>query len=540
MRSRVGLGRGALLVVAGALFLLWAVPALATEPRPRFRVPAGVALQALWSDDADRMYAASDTQLYVLHRGLPPTVLPLGWEPSNTVHLVGARAGEAAVVVAWNARGQVARFIGEQPSGAGTMPGSPQQCLAVVEPGGTFYCAHHGGEVLVWPPGEAAGFRGVPPPEPGLRVGGATLGPGGGLLVVPESEGPGERVAHQLVGGAWRPLPLPLHALSAKAREGAWHGAYYSALTDTLWIGAAPDRLLALSLSRNTAFEHRVPEQEFRSGPALSTLRGTGVAEAGGRRELIWLWNGPQLFVHTGGRFYVFEPIRTLGSGAVRDVALDAGEGSGYVASEQGVDPVAIDVPPWGSGASPMKNENRARFGWAALPMLVLGMGPVWRLGTGPVPPSPMFMPPPSPEAEFALDLSAGLSVGGRPRSSEGERFLWITPELGYSYGRTAPGATHLFTAGTGVGYGSRLFFASYAPRFVVGRALGLPGTSLGVRNGLAFNILYGAFGVEVAHQYLHFPAPDLVVDSQHDVRVMFRLNAGHLLALVIMMTRMR
>lgn len=538
MRSCVRLGCGALLV--GALFLLWAAPALAAETRLRFRVPEGVELLALWSDDADRMYAASDRQLYVLRRGLAPVVLPLGWEPSKQVHLAGARAGEAAVVVAWNERGQVARFAGEQPSGAGTLPGSPQRCFAVVEPGGTFYCAHKNGESLVWPAGEA-GFMGVPPPAPGLQVGGATLGPGGGLLLVPEAEGPSGRVAYQLLGGTWRPMPLPVRDLSKEVRQAVWQGAYYSPLTDTLWVGAEPDRLLALSPARNTAFEHRVPEQEFREGPTLATLRGTSVVVEGGRRELLWLWGGEQLFVYTEGRFYSFVPIRTRTPGPIRAVTLDAGEGSGYVAATDGVDPVSIDVPPWGRGAEPMRRERRSRFRWTALPMLVLGLGPVWRLGTGPVPLAPGMMAPRSPDAEFALDISAGLSVGGRAGSWEdSDRFLWITPELGYSYAKTSPGGTHLFTVGTGVGYGSRMFFASYAPRFVAGNALGLPGTALGVRNGLAFNILYGSLGLEVAHQYLHFTAPDLMTDSQHDVRVMFRINAGHLFALVIMMTRMR
>lgn len=525
----------------GGLLLLLAVPARAAEPRPRFRVPAGVELLALWSDDADRMYAASDRQLYVLRRGLEPVVLPLGWEPGQRVHLAGARAGEARVVVAWNERGQVVRFVGEQPGEAGTLPGSPQRCFGVVEPGGTFYCAHHSGEVLVWPAEAAAGFGLVPPPAPGLRAGGATLGPGGGLLLVPESAGLTGRVAYELLGGAWRSMPLPVRDLSKEARQAAWQGAHYSRLTDTLWVGAAPDRLLELSALRGTASEHRVPEQEFRKGPEMSTLRGTSVAVEGGRRELVWFSNGAQLFVYTAGRFYSFEPMRPLSAGAVNDVALDAAEGSGYVAAEKGVDPVSIDVPPFGSGTSPMRRERGLGFAWAALPMLVLGMGPVWRLGTSPVPLEPgAGAMARSPEAEFALDLSAGLSLGGRAARWESERLLWITPELGYSYAKTEPGRTHLFTAGTGLGFGSRVFFASYAPRFVVGRSLGLPGTVVGVRNGLVFNILYGSLGVEVAHQYLHFSAPDVATSGQHDVRLMFRLNAGHLIALVVLMTRMR
>lgn len=506
-------------------------------------MPEGVELLALWSDDADRLYAASDRQLYVLHRGLPPTVLPLGWEPSKTVHLAGTRAlgGEGSVVVAWNERGQVARFAGEQPQGAGTMPGSPQRCFGVVEPGGTFYCAHRDGDVVGWPVGEGAGFGLLPAPAPGLRVGGATLGRGGGLLLVPESAGPGGRVVYELLGGTWRSTPLPAGDLSKEARQAVWQGAHYSRPTDTLWVGAEPDRLLALSPLRGTAFEHRVPEQEFRPGPTLATLRGSTVAADGKRHELIWFAGGSQLLVHTDGRFYSFEPIRTRGSGPVHDVALDAAEGSGYVAAEGGVDAVALDVPPWGSGTPSLRHQRRSRFSWMALPMLVLGLGPVWRLGTSPVPLDPGSQPPTSPGAEFALDVSAGLSVGGHPRSEggEAERLLWITPEVGYSYARTSPGGTHLFTAGTGLGFGSRLFFVSYAPRLLVGRALGIPGTSLGVRNGLAFNLLYGSLGVEVAHQYLHFPAPDLVTDSQHDMRLMFRLNVGHLLALVVLMTRM-
>jgi hypothetical protein len=174
--------------------------------------------------------------------------------------------------------------------------------------------------------------------------------------------------------------------------------------------------------------------------------------------------------------------------------------------------PVRAESPPPAGGAAK----------WSFTPLIGVELGPLWRLGASPV---PLLPPAAVGGTEFALDVTLGGLHGLRSRdaASSSWRTLWLLPQLGYSFATTQPVRTDLFVVGLGVGVGSKLLLAAYTPRLVAGSSLGE--SAVGVRQGLAIQVLDGLFGVELAHQWLHLDS-----GGQHDLRLMFRVNAGMLL----------
>jgi hypothetical protein len=386
----------------------------------------------------------------------------------------------------------------------------------------------------------------VPAPAAELDVRVATLGPGGRLLLLPHpatDPATGARLGYVLQDGALRPLLLDeKKALPHAAREALWLGAHYSAATDTLWVSAAPDRLLALSLQRGVGRELPIPIPETDEASLnLQTLGGAHVADGGGGRDVPWLQAGARFVVYDGERFYALAPDRPVNPHDVRAAHFDAGAGIGYLVTDARVEALPLGLPLWGrSGAEPLRRP-RSRVRWTSLPLLNLGLGPMWRLGTSPVsqpaslPPADPVPPAAGPSAELALDLRLGLALGAHRRgTSTKSAMFYLVPELGYSYGKTAPSGTHLFLAGLGVGYGTAMALLRYSPHFVVGRALGE--TALGVRHGLGLSTLYSLLSVEVTHQYLHYTGTDASgapFGGQHDVRLMFSVNLVPVVAFV-------
>lgn len=524
--QKVRFGSCGWLLVIGLLGLLGASGLAGAQGRSPFVLPEPLGAHALWGDGEDRLFAAGDSGVYALRRGQGPTELALP-ERIYRPELTGAGRGESAVVVVWNRDGQVARIRDQRPVASAKLDAGG--CLGVVDAAGTFFCVRSSGAVEVWPADEGAVPQHVPEPATGLTVRGATLGPGGRLLIVPESRADprtGARVVYLLQDGALVPLLLDeKRALPAAARDAVWRGAYYSPATDTLWIGSRSDRLLAFSLQRGGCREVVLADTAD-----LSSLSG---GRAPGGREVLWLKAGARFMVYDGERFYgvgLEPPGRAYD---VFPIYFDLSDGTGYLLTGQGTKTRRLDLPLWGRDGSAQQRLKQPTLRWTTLPFLTLGLGPVWRLGDQPVP-LPPSLPPADPAAaaagpgaELALDLRLGLGFGARRRGgSTFQNTFWLLPELGYSYGKTAPAATHLFTAGPGFGYGGKLVLVRYAPHFVVGRALGE--TALGVRNGLGLALLYGLFGVEVAHQYLHYTgtgAGGAPLGGQHDVRLMFSLN---------------
>lgn len=532
--QKVGRGACGWLLLIGILGALGASGPARAQGRPSFVVPDEIGARALWGDGEDRLFAASESGIYVLRRGQSPTRIALP-ERIARPELTGAGRGESAVVVVWNRDGQVARVREQRPVDTAQL--GTGGCLGLVDPTGTFFCVRSGGAVEVWPADEGAAPRHVTEPATGLTVSGATLGPGGRLLIVPESRADPDtraRVVYILQDGALAPLLLDeKRALPAAARDAVWRGAHYSAATDTLWIGSRADLLLAFSLQRGDCRQVALAD----TGAATADLSTLSGGRAPGGREVLWLKSGERFVLYDGERFYGLGPgLPGPPSGrapGASPIYFDLSDGTGYLLTGQGIEARRLDLPLWGRGGSERQRLKVPGVRWTTLPFLTLGLGPMWRLGDSPVPLAPS-LPPVDPAAsaagsgaEFALDLRLGLGFGARRRgSSTFQTMFWLLPELGYSYGKTAPSATHLFMAGPGIGYGGKLVLVRYAPHFVVGRALGE--TALGVRNGLGLALLYGLFGVEVAHQYLHYTgtgAGGAPLGGQHDVRLMLSLN---------------
>jgi hypothetical protein len=165
------------------------------------------------------------------------------------------------------------------------------------------------------------------------------------------------------------------------------------------------------------------------------------------------------------------------------------------------------------------------------LPLLSVGIGAQWRLAaSGAAHP----LPATGPVAEHATDVSIGVLLAAPlpERASFGQsRFLYLAPQLGYGVGLSQPAYTHLLLAGLGVGYGTPLIYGMYTPRFVAGSALARG--AVGVRHGLSLQALYGAIGVEVAHEWLAV-STDAGAGGQHDLRLMFQTNILAVVAAIV------
>lgn len=173
------------------------------------------------------------------------------------------------------------------------------------------------------------------------------------------------------------------------------------------------------------------------------------------------------------------------------------------------------------------------------LPTVGAAVGPFWPLSPG-------------SKAGLAVDVTVGavLRLPGRRGASSAavlpwqlvgshdaqylKAALWLQPEFGYSYERSAgdagselgsPATTgHLGSLGLGVGYGNLLFLtAAYTPRLVVGFVGGE--LAVGVRHGLAGHFLGRLFSAELSHQLLLVGG-----ELRHELRLLLGLNAGALL----------
>jgi hypothetical protein len=312
---------------------------------------------------------------------------------------------------------------------------------------------------------------------------------------------------------------LSLPDLPAEVRDYRWDESWYSPATNTLWVltnrrsdyhrSWGDQALLEVSLGPLTVRQHPLSIE----GRGLSSVfeRMRGVSDPAGDRlafcdrDRLVYWDGKkgiEVGVWDDGPRSV-RPTATVDLDTA--LVLSAGDQAVY----------------WVAGGTlhraPLFETEKARqqrlaaerraHGPLAIPVLHLGLGPVWHVS------------PAATDAELALDLNAGLLVVFN-RSSENS-LVGLRPLLTYSYDRSATVGGHFLSAGLGFGGGRLAIAGMYTPRLVV-EATGSP--RLGFRHGLSVELLATSFNIELAHQVL-------VADglAQHDVRLLFGINPGPL-----------
>jgi hypothetical protein len=369
----------------------------------------------------------------------------------------------------------------------------------------------------------------------------ADTSPGGQVYIVGR-----DGLLVRFLDGEWdRPL---VPGLTPESIRAPWYDAWYSAVTETLWVRVGRDRLLALAFGEQRAVsdeevehpsllrggdedeaeEDKAGEDEAAPQEAALRISGsvpaheypipvgapsedeppagftaiTGVSSAAGDRvvmtagDRVWLWDR--------GRFVLVG--RDIG--LVHDLALDEGEDVAWVAARGGLERVPLvaiskeqaDQPLAESDqkllarlrrreAWQLRNADLPKFFW--MPTIRVDNGVVFPLGADPV-------------AGYSLEIGAGAML--QPLVRERGPTLWVWPELAYRYETHPTRGGHLFDIGVGVGFGGHLVAAFYRPRLVFGgidRPTGNGPAVYGLRQGIALEAIWGVLGLEVSHQYL-------------------------------------
>lgn len=133
---------------------------------------------------------------------------------------------------------------------------------------------------------------------------------------------------------------------------------------------------------------------------------------------------------------------------------------------------------------------------------LRFGLGPAFAPGSAP-----------RPRIATSLDLDLALGVVFQPR-----RYVYLWPELGYSYNGRGGQPGHFVIAGLTPLFGSRGAQVGVAARLVAGDAWHAPG--VGLRSGLVGSFGMHALTLELGHQWLRAGGRDL-----HDARIVISLD---------------
>lgn len=365
----------------------------------------------------------------------------------------------------------------------------------------------------------------------------ATASPGGQIYIVGR-----DGLLVRFLDGEWdRPL---VPGLSPESIRAPWYDAWYSAVTETLWVRAGRDRLLELEFGEQrevTEVERETQEPLFRDkvnheaegeqedpGAAEIRLSGTvptrehpipvgipsedeapagftaitGVSSAAGDRvvmtagDRVWLWERER-FVLVGRDIAI-----------AHDLALDEGDNAVWVAARSGLLRLPLRSVDEQAEAEAfnehdqkllerlrrreawrLRSADAPRFFW--MPTLRIDNGVVFPLGADPI-------------TGYSLEVGAGAMLA--PLTRDRGPILWVWPELAYRYETHPTRGGHLFDLGVGVGFGTHLIAAFYRPRLVLG---GIDqGTQdgpavYGLRHGVALEAIWGVLGIEFSQQFL-------------------------------------
>ena len=472
------------------LFALLDASTVRAEP---IALPALRNAGPIWGDGQDLLYVAHSVGKLTLHECRRGTELhriePPDWNLEVNVRMVGNGSGADAQLVLWDQRGRAAWYSGGKWT-LTQLPLPPEKnelnCRGVLPAiGALFSCVNVDGAVVQWQGDATRYFE----PPPGQRTILSVTATSTGTLYFVEKE------PHlwRFENGRYTQLPLPkLHRENSQEQyDNA--GVYLDPSSEELWVGFA-DRLLIWDLKSGRSRLRRLPDplldQKYEIG--WHAMRGVRAKND----TVIWAGSFKHQFLCDRTDCYRVQVPSYLHSGF-----LFPNEGIFYAALDTGMTAVPVQATALGNGVGQPVRESESRHSpKLLLPFLNLAMGPRWPL--------------PTADVAFALDLSIGVHLGwtrnGRPTSAG----FWLSPLLAYSH----TSDTDLFVVGTGLGFGSRRFAIDYIPRMVIGS--GPAGTVIGGRHGIAFHLINGLVGVEVAHQY----------SGEHDVRLMFYLNPGLLI----------
>jgi hypothetical protein len=524
--QRAGAQASRLLValLLGIVALSWASYARAQEPARDIRT--------LWSD-GDELLLAGDRRAL---RNYGRDGAEQGSEVVAIEHFVaadGTRAVGAVSAVFVAADGRLVRW---RPGSAIEEDRAPllegdELVAVVVDASGTIYAI--GSERALYERGHNR-WRVYPYPTR-MRPLAAAASPGGQVYIVGR-----DGLLVRFLDGEWdRPL---VPGLSAESIRAPWYDAWYSAVTETLWVRAGRDRLIELEFGeqREVTDAQREteepllrardvePEGEDPATDAKLHLSGTvpirehpipvgapsedespagftaiiGVSSAAGDRvvmtagDRVWLWERE--------RFVLIE----RDTGIVHDLALDEADDAVWVAAHEGLERlplVSLDEQAEAAALSEaeekalerlrrrdawrLRNADLPRFFW--MPTLRIDNGVVFPLGADPV-------------VGYSLEVGAGAMLA--PLTRDRGPILWVWPELAYRYETHPTRGGHLFDVGVGVGFGTHLIAAFYRPRLVLG---GIDqGTAdgpavYGLRHGVALQALWGVLGLEFSQQFL-------------------------------------
>lgn len=473
-------------------------------------------VSAVWFDGRSRLFATTYNAAHVLKRGGTARTFPV--ELGVVEDADGYWSGVHGVAVLAARDGWIGRYggVGWELERAPLVEGDTLSSVAV-DGNGKIYCV--GAEKALYVRDDDE-FRVIEyPDELEVRTLAAASSPGGQLYIV----GRDGMILHFDGREFERMVVVGLSAYSIGA---PWYSAWYSPDSDTLWVRAGKDRLLAIDVDTGAASEYNIPVVDLDASELEAGFTAIdGVAT--GRGDRLVMAMGRAVYVFESGRF---RHVSTE-SGLVYDMALIHDEEAVYVATQSGLHRRSLRIPAENRPMRPLtqaeqrrleeleRRERRAanrrwdKF-WA--PTLRAAAGPVWHLRDA------------DPVTATAVDAGFGVMLTPVQKTSQGGPTFWVWPEVLYTYNAHADRGGHFFTAGVGLGFGTHLVAAYYAPRFGVGSS----GDSItsGFRHGLSTEVLWGVIGAEVSHQ-INFTNRG----PQHAIRLLFGINIAPIIWLIIL-----
>ncbi|PRP96200.1 hypothetical protein [Enhygromyxa salina] len=541
-----------------AALVLWSAPAYAQSPGSDSA--GNPDIRALWSDGGELLLAGGRQAIYLYGRSGEQEATE-SVDVELFVDAAGTRAAGSVLAVFAAADG---RIVSWRP-GAVSQERAPllagdEIVAVVVDASGTIYAI--GREHALYERSTRR-WRVYPYPTK-MRPLAAASSPGGRVHIVGR-----DGLLVRFLDGEWdRPL---VPGLSPETIRAPWYDAWYSAVTESLWVRVGRDRLVQVefghqraatqaeieaqplvrefeSESESEAEDARDPEGETQDAdlhvsgsvptrelaiPIDAPAEGepppgftaiTGVSSAAGDRVVttaggrVWLWDRER-FVLVG---------RDVG--LVHDLVLDEGQDVAWVATLDALERVPLVAisaqqaeQPLGESdqkllerlrrreAWQLRNADAPRFFW--MPTVRVDNGVVFPLGATPV-------------AGYSLEIGAGAML--QPLVKERGPTLWVWPEVGYRFETHPSRGGHLFDLGVGVGFGTHMVAGFYRPRLVLGgidRPTDDGPAVYGLRHGVALEALWGVIGVEFSHQYLGSNEGGL-----NDVRLGLSINLAPLI----------
>jgi hypothetical protein len=519
----------ALAILLAALTVLWPTSALAQAPTESNKVAGNQDIRALWSDGGELLLAGGRQQIYLYGRSVEQEAKEaVGIE--LFVDAAGTRAAGGVLAVFAAADGRIVSWRpGSVSEERVPLLAGDELVAVVVDASNTIYAI--GREHALYERGSRR-WRVYPFPTK-MRPLAAASSPGGRVHIVGR-----DGLLVRFLDGEWdRPL---VPGLSPESIRAPWYDAWYSAVTETLWVRVGRDRLIQLEFGDQRAVtqaeieaqpllrrdgesegeseardaelrvsgsvpirEHAIPVDAPTEGeppPGFTAI--TGVSSAAGDRVVttaggrVWLWDR--------GRFVLVG--RDIG--LVHDLVLDEGEDVAWVATRDAL--VRVPLVPISAQqaeqplaesdqkllerlrrreAWQLRNADAPRFFW--MPTIRVDNGVVFPLGADPV-------------AGYSLEIGAGAML--QPLVKDRGPTLWVWPEVAYRFETHPSLGGHLFDLGVGVGFGTHLVAAFYRPRLVLGgidRPTDDGPAVYGLRHGVALEAIWGVLGIEFSHQYL-------------------------------------